>query len=113
MKEQFDEYVRDWIEHLEKPSVKFAAFVGPMRDCDAYRGIVNMGAAVLSLVRTLYDEPIDGDHELESLQKHGLVGVVAEIVGDDFVIPKEIRGMVNKMQEYTISWLDENKYRYL
>lgn len=46
------------------------------------------------------------------VRDHGLVQLVKDVVGDDFVVPEKIKGRVDKIRGYTIQWLDENMGRY-
>ncbi|MEN9625679.1 MAG: hypothetical protein RL557_7 [archaeon] len=58
---------------------------------------------------------ISKDKEFKELNKKGPLTVpwvraVAEIIGEDFVIPEEIRGRVTETDQYTIHWLDQHGY---
>lgn len=113
LEDNFHQAVGEWIEHCRNPQVQLSSFINPVRNCDSYRKIVSMGYEVLPLIRKVYDRDSSHNFELSIVQKLGLVSVVREIVGDDFLIPEDIRGQTSAMEEYTKRWLDENMGRYV
>lgn len=113
LESQFDKYVDEWTLHCKKPEVRVSSSVIPLRDCDAYRKIVSMGPNVLPFVRRLYDKDNSNNFELSIIQAHGLIGIVKEIIGDDFQIPEDIRGRVSEVESYTKDWLDHNMPQYV
>lgn len=112
-KDIFYQAFEKWIEHCRSPHVRFSSFSEPIRNCDAYRKIVSMGYEALPLIRQVYDRDSSDDLAISIVKGHGLVAVVREILGDDFSIPKEIRGHISAIEDYTKRWLDENMNKYV
>lgn len=119
LEDQFNQAVTKWKGYLQQgtnPSGTPVAVSSRTSDfiaCEAYRTIVSMGATALPLIRRLYDTDSSQDHELATIQGHGLPAVVHEIIGSDFQIPKEIRGRISLIEEYTKTWLDAHLAEYV
>ena len=113
LEDNFYQAVQNWKEHCKKPQVSLSSSSQPVRDCDSYRKIISMGYDALPLIRQLYDKDSFNDLELSIIQGHGLCIAVMEIVGDGFLIPKELRGNISAIEDYTRNWLDENMDKYL
>ena len=113
LKNSFSHIVNEWIEHCRKPEVQLSSSGKQVRDCEAYRKIVSLGSEALPLIRRLYDLDSSYNFELSIIKGHGLLGVVREIVGEDFQIPQIIRGRVAEMENYTKEWLDNNMSKYI
>ncbi|MBI4144616.1 hypothetical protein HY493_00225 [Candidatus Woesearchaeota archaeon] len=99
LEDRFAENVRGWREHCNG----FGFGVDPRRytDCDAYRAIVQLGAAALPLIREAYlDEKLIGTHRWDS--------AVKAIMGTAFEIPKEFLDDPEKAKAYTIGWIDRH-----
>ena len=109
----FHQAVEEWIEYCRNPHVQLSSSGESVRNCDSYGKIVSMGYKVLPLIRQVYDRDCSANFELSIVQRHGLVSVIREIVGDDFLIPEEIRGRIFAMKDYTKKWLDENMGEYV
>ena len=108
--------VEEWIEHCKKPDVHYSSSSDSARNCSAYRKIVAMGHEALPHVRQLFNWVFPeqtGSFALEVIKAHGLVGIVRDVVGEDFSIPKDIRGRVSEIERYTIRWLDRNMHKYV
>ncbi len=112
LESKFNQVIEEWMVYCNKPEVQFSSSVQPVRDCEFYRAIVSMGFEALPLIRRLYERN-DTNIEMSVIQAHGLIGVVKEIVGDNFQIPTEIQGRVNEIKAYTKNWLDSNMSEYL
>lgn len=108
----FNKAVEAWMNHCRKPYVQFSSLSRPTIDCEAYREIVSMGHEALPLVRKLYDRDNTGIFELSIIQAR-LVGVVKEIVGENFKIPNELRGRISEIETYTKQWLDNHMSKYI
>lgn len=57
----------------------------------------------MPLIRKAYDNPTDLD---EGLILHGFPRLVKSLVGDDFVIPKNITGKLDDLKKHTIKYLN-------
>ncbi len=113
--DNFHQLVDEWIEHCRRGiNVSSPEHI---RNCGAYKKIVAMGYEALPLIRQVYDKQqpknLFGVLALSVVQGQGLVNVVYDIIGNDFFIPREIRGKTSEMKDYTKKWLDENMGRYL
>ena len=109
-KQKFDRAVEEWKVHAEKTA--HFSDTRKLLNCDAYKTILSMGKDALPLVRKLYDRDDSNDFPLSIIKSHGLVSIVCELVAQ-FHIPEEIRGQMEKIEEYTKKWLDENMHKYL
>ena len=103
LEEQFNKSIEDWKEHCERTIN--SSNPGDYLNCDAYRNIVNMGPAILPLIRKEFDK--------NSLLNGLLVNPVKRIVGKDFQIPEWMAGKMSLIEKYTAKWLDENMQEYL
>jgi hypothetical protein len=128
LEDNFNQAVGEWIEYCRNSQVQISSFSESVRDCSAYKKIIVMGREALPLIRRLFDDDAifyasgqkmqmgqdkaEKDLPLSMIKGHGLVLAVREIVGDDFSIPKEIRGRISAMEDYTKKWLDKNIHRY-
>ena len=110
LEDKLNKAVGEWKEHCSKPEVLASSSSSKVR-CDAYRKIVGMSGKALPLIRKLYDAPDKNDFPLQVLKSY-LVSAVIEIVGNDFSVPKELSGYVEKLEVYTKKWLDQNMTRY-
>jgi len=59
LKDDFNQAIKDWIEHCRNPHIQLSSSAEPVRNCDAYRKIISMGREILPLLRQLYDTDID------------------------------------------------------
>tara|TARA_Y100000034_G_scaffold110845_1_gene143358 strand:+ start:429 stop:761 length:333 start_codon:yes stop_codon:yes gene_type:complete len=107
IEEQFDGHVGDWKKHCDTVSV--SSNPNDYTNCEAYRQIAALGSDSLPLIRKVYG----GSDDNAFFPILGWTTLVREIVGDEFQIPKEIRGRVHEIRDYTIRWLDENIERYV
>lgn len=107
LREKFDKLVEEWLKYCEAPKVRFSSYSGVYAECEAFKEIFAMGHEALPFIRELYDRDHADNFTLECLKAHGLLLLVHTIVGKDFSIPKKIRGYVQKMEDYTKSWLDK------
>lgn len=112
-KKDFDKAVEEWIEYCKTPKVHVSSNPKTITECGACKKILAMNYEALPLIRNLYDTNSSNNFALTGIQGLGLVQLVHDIVGDEFQIPKDIRGNISKMESYTKNWLDENINKYL
>jgi hypothetical protein len=109
---KFERAIDGWAEYCEKT----AHLSSPHIDCEPYKTLVKMGPKILPLIRETYEPDyqrkrgvfIQGFESMLFLQ--GIL--VKQLVGNDFQIPKDACGKVDKLKEITINWLDSNMHRY-
>ncbi len=99
--DNFHQLIEEWVQHCKTPAVYFGSSSADVRECEPYVKIVSMGYEALPLIRQVYDRDSSDNTGLSILQGDGLVGLVMEIVGKDFSIPKELRGNINAKENYT------------
>ncbi len=110
LEDSFNKALGEWIVHCKSHEVQFSSSVQPVRDCDAYKKIVSMGKDALPFIRKTYDMDSEHNFALEIVKSQGLVQAVREIVGAEFKIPEEMRGVIDSMENYTKAWLDKNGF---
>ncbi len=109
----FNRAVEGWIEHCEQLDALLNSSAQTVRRTPYYNIISSMGHQALPFIREVYARDSSENFALHMVQGHGLVGLVKEIVGDDFQIPTELGGQVSDIAEYTKQWLDTNMDKYL
>ena len=73
---------------------------------DSYRNIVAQGDEVLPYLQGIFAEY----RELETLPERVWFLATSDILGEKGRVPKEIRGMMNKLAEHRYNLLTENGY---
>ena len=104
---EFKEAVEEWKKHCEE--VRFSSLASDYMNCEAYRKIVAMGPAVLPLIREIYAGP----DEDAFFPIAGWACAIQDIAGDEFKMPTELRGKIEKIRDYSVKWLDENMGKYV
>lgn len=105
IEEQFDDYVKAWKKHCDP--VNYSSNPNEYTSCEPYRRLVALGSEVLPFIRKAYA----GSEEDAFFPMFGWASMVREIVGDTFQISEEIRGRIEAIRGYTITWLDDHLNR--
>ena len=105
---EFNRLFKEWKKYCSG-DVRFSSNPMDYLNCDAYRGIVAMGPAVLPLIREAYSKGED----INTLGFGSFSSIISQVVGDDFKIPEEIHGHRDRTRKFSMQWLDKNMHRYL
>jgi hypothetical protein len=88
------------------------------KEIDAYKKIVLMGNKALPLIKKIYD--IDKSDKsdfnntiLESVEYEYFPSILKIILGDNFKVPKDKVGFLDKTSQYAKDWLDKNMDKYV
>ena len=99
LEEKFNQLVNELENQSRDKRIDFAfEYLG----YPACREIVNMGSLALPLIHNIYS-----GSDKDPFPELSLAYVVRAIVGDEFHVPKRIRGKVKRIRKYTIRWLDD------
>lgn len=105
--EIYDRYWPDWVEHCDRTS--FSSNTNDYIECDAFRQLVEacgFWGEFNKAYRAIYKKANESPNSMRLLVPilvHTLLE--KEELADRFVIPKEMRGRVDQMYEFTMDWL--------
>ena len=103
LEEKFNRLILDLERHCK--NVVYSSNIEDYLNCDAYKEIVNIGEKSLLYIY----------REMEKRESLELVWapLMHSIVGEDLVIPENIRGKIKDLNSYIKRWLDWNLYKYI
>ncbi len=101
----FNRVVETWGVHAERMS--YHSNIERYLDCDEYRYLRSQGEAILPYVQEFLMSQDEDPNSKSGHTRSLMVNLVADIAGENFIIPEEIRGRVRLLEEYTRDWLSD------
>lgn len=113
---RFNGALYGWVAYCKQPSVQVSSDPSCVTACPSFQEICHLGSPALPLIRELYDKKEEDEKincALEIIKSFGLVAVVQRIAGPRFMIPENLSGKVEEIEQFTKYWLDENMEYYV
>jgi len=103
LEKRFKTQLEGWNKYCNTLRVQISSNPNKVTKCPQFKKLVQMGPEIIPSIRVAYN-----DRSLDrTIVLHGFPQLIREIVEGKFVIPEEYAGKMDKIEEYTIGWLDK------
>lgn len=107
LEDKFNTEIKKWEDYCGSWEIQLSSNISDLFESCSYLKLLKMGKEILPFINRLYHEPIGKNSAHGTMILHGFPGLIGEIVGDEYKIPKKIEGKVYEIKTYTINWLSD------
>ena len=107
LEDTFQKLLNEW--KIYCCSIQYSNNPDDYLNCSAYKEIVQLSTPALPLIKEVYSKVNENTY----FAILGWTKLIKEIVGKEFVVPKELSDRIEATREYTVQWLDKNMDKYV